>query len=114
MQRDRLFGDARRIPNQIERFHQFVARELVLPAKTVRIGALLNFVPGKCGRTIPAPDCIFDLMDHRSNGRREQLLDAAKGHGSFRERHALEREHFAVGGQQQFQLALERNAGMDP
>jgi len=47
MQRDRFFGNARRIPDQIERFHQFVARELVLPAETVRIGALLNFVPGK-------------------------------------------------------------------
>ncbi len=47
---------------------------------------------------------------YRSDGRREQLLDAAKGHGSFRERHALDARHFAVGGQQQFQLALERNA----
>src|SRR3984893_2758642 len=109
MQRDSLFRDARCVPNQVERFHQFVARQLVLPAKAVRIGALLNFISGKRGRHDSRTGLHLDLMDHRSDRRGEQLLDAAEGHGSFRERHALDAGHFAVGGQQQIQLTFERN-----
>ena len=37
------------------------------------------------------------------------LLDAAELHGSFRERDALDAAHLAVGGEQQIELALERN-----
>ncbi len=37
------------------------------------------------------------------------MFDAAKRHGSFRERHALDARHFTIGGEQQIQLAFERN-----
>jgi len=47
-------------------------------------------------------------MDHRSDGRREQLLDAAKGHGSFRER-SLDARHFASRTATNL-TGLERNA----
>ncbi len=47
MQRDGLFGDALRVADKVERFDQLVAREHVLPAEAIRIGALLNFVAGK-------------------------------------------------------------------
>ncbi len=110
MQRDRFFGDARGVPNQVERFHQLVARELVLPAKAVRIRTFLNLVPGKRGRDDSRAGLHLDLMDNRPDRRRKQLFDAAKRHGCFRERHALDARHLAVGRQQQIQLAFERNA----
>ena len=47
MERDGLFGDALRMADQVERFDQLVPREHVLPAETVRIRALLNFVAGE-------------------------------------------------------------------
>ena len=110
MQRDGFFGDARRVAHQVERFDQFVARELMLPAETVRIGALLNFASGKRGGDDARAGLHLDLMDRRTDRRREELLDAAKRHGSFRERHALDARHFLVRGQQQIELAFEWNA----
>ena len=63
MQRDGFFGDARRVAHQIERFHQFVAGELMLAAEAVGIGALLNFVSGKRGGHDSRAGLHLDLMD---------------------------------------------------
>ena len=60
VQRDGLLGDARRVADQIERFDQFVAGKLMLPAEAIGIGALLNFVVRRNSvATMPAPDCIL-------------------------------------------------------
>ncbi len=48
-------------------------------------------------------------MDARADRRGVPLLDAAKLHGGLGHRDALDPGHLAVGGQQQFQLAVERN-----
>ena len=109
VQRDGFFGDAQRVAHQIERFDQFVAGEHVLAAEAIRIRALLNFVSGKRRGHDSRAGLHFDLMNGEPMRRGEQLLDAAKAHGSFRQRDALDARHFAVGGQQQIQLALERN-----
>ena len=82
---------------------------MMLPAETIRIGALLNFVPGKRRGDDPRARLHFHLMDRRADRRREKLLDAAKRHRRFRERYALDARHFVVRRQQQIELALERN-----
>ncbi len=105
MQRDGFFGDARRVAHKIERFDQLVARQLMLPAETIRIGTLLNFVAGKRGGHDSRAGLHLDLMNRRANRRSKKLLDAAKRHRGFRQRHALDARHFAVGCEQQIELA---------
>ena len=110
MQRDGLFGDARRVAHQIERFDQFVARQLMLPAEAVRDRSASEFRRRrKLVATMPAPDCILIWWIARAERGGVPLLDAAELHGGFRERDALDAAHLAVGGEQQIQLALEGN-----
>src|SRR5882757_7069446 len=110
MQRDRFFGDARRVAHKVERFDELVACQHVLPAETVWIRALLNFVSGKRGGDDPRAGLHLDLMNRRTDGRRKKLLDAAKRHGRFGERYTLDARHFLVRREQQIELALKRNA----
>ena len=44
MKRGSLFRGDRRVSHQIERFNEFIALQCMLPAKTVGIGSLLNFL----------------------------------------------------------------------
>ncbi len=81
----------------------------MLPAEAVGIRALLNLVSGKRGRGDSRARLHLDLMDGRAERRGKKLLDAAKAHGSFRHRHALDARHFAVRRQQQIQLPLDGN-----
>src|SRR5439155_16546102 len=43
VQRDRLLGHARSVPQQFKGLDQFISCQCVLTAKTIRVGALLNF-----------------------------------------------------------------------
>ena len=110
MQRDGFFGDALRVAGQIERFDQFVAREHVLAAKAIRIGALLNFAARETGGDDSRARLHFHLMNRGADARSEKLLDAAERHRAFGQRYALHFAHFLVGGQQQIDLALDGNA----
>ena len=114
VQRDGLFGDALRVADQIERFDQFVAGKLMLAAEAIGIGALLDFVAGETRGHDARAGLHLDLMNARAEGGGVPLLDAAELHGGFRQREALHAAHLAVGGEQQIQLALERNLETGP
>src|SRR6266853_6155185 len=109
MKRTCLLSDARRIANEVERLHELVAGQHVLSAETIGIRALLDFVSCKRRRDDSRTRLHFDLMDGRADRRGKKLLDAAKGHGSFRHRDALHARHGTVSGQQMIQLALDGN-----
>ena len=109
VQRHGFFGDALRVADQVERFDQFVAGELVLAAEAIGIGALLNFVAGEAGGHDARAGLHLDLMDARAERGGVPLLDAAELHGGFGEGDALDAAHLCVGGEQQIELALERN-----
>ena len=114
MQRDGFFGDARRVADKIERFDQLVAAQHVLPAKTIGIGALLNFVAGedwwrRCRRRIAfsLDESAEPMLETKScSMRRKHMEPSAK-------RDALDAAHLFVGGEQQVDLALDGNAETD-
>ena len=110
MQRDGFFADARRVADQIERFDQFVAAQHVLPAEAIRIRTLLNFASGERRGDDSRAGLHLHLMNRRADARNEKLLDAAKRHRAFGERHALHFAHFLVRREQQIDLALDGNA----
>src|ERR1700727_3855437 len=74
MQRDRLFGDAPRVLDQLQFFDQFIAFILPLPAIRIWIRTLLNLVSRErvCG--ITRARGIFGLMNVGSLRRYEPLF----------------------------------------
>ena len=86
----------------------------MLAAKAVGIGALLDLVAGETRGHDARAGLHLHLMNARAERGGVPLLDAAELHGGFRQRDALHAAHLAVGGEQQIQLALERNLQTDP
>ena len=82
----------------------------MLAAKTIRIRALLNFGPRKTGGHDSRAGMHLDLMNDRADARNKKLVDPLEGHGAFGQRNALHAQHFFVGGKQQIDLPLDRNA----
>ena len=78
VQRDRFFGDALRIANQIERLDEFVALQHVLAAEAIGIRTLLNFVARKAGGHDSRAGLHLHLMNRRADAGDEKLLDAAE------------------------------------
>ena len=109
VQRRRFIRNHRRVLQQLQRIHQFVPFQRVLPAKAIGIGTLLDFSALEGSRSDSAPGNHFSLMDLRTDTRRKPRIDLAKLHACFRQRDAFYLAHFAVGGKQQSQLRLQRN-----
>ncbi len=61
----RFFRNHRRMFQQIQRLHQLIPLQRVLPSKTVRIRPLLNFVALKRSGHNPAAGNHFPLMNPR-------------------------------------------------
>src|SRR6185437_3201595 len=78
VQRDAFLGDARRVPKQIEFLDKFVAAQHVLPAETIRIRALLNFLSRKSGGYNSRARLHFHLMNHGADARNKKLFNFAE------------------------------------
>ena len=88
VQRHGLFGDARRVPQQIDFVNQLIALELVLAAEGVGIRALLDLVAFEAvGFESGAADGA-GLIDDAADGRDEDLAAAMEDHGGLRQRDA--------------------------
>ncbi len=109
MQCHRFFRNYRRMLQQIQRLHQLIPLQRMLPAKTVRIRPLLNFVALKRSGHNPAPGNHFSLVNPRPDARGKPRINLAKLHVRLGERHALHATHLGVRSQQQRQLRLQRN-----
>src|SRR4051812_7640469 len=73
VQRNGLFGDTRRVADEVERFDQFVTGELVLTSKARGVRTLLNFVPSKAHGDNPSARLHFDLMNAGTHRRSIKL-----------------------------------------
>src|SRR5215472_13365357 len=82
----------------------------MLSAETIRIGALLNFAAGEACRDNSRARLHFDLMNHRADGRNEDLVDFAESHRALCQSDPFHSAHFLIGVEQNFNLALDRNA----
>src|SRR5215472_4306391 len=109
MQRCRFLRNDSRMLQQLQRLDQLVAFEPMLPAKTVGIRPLLNFLALKGSRADSAPRNHFALVNPRANTRRKPRVALAKLHACFRQRDAFHFAHFAVGRKQQRKLSSQRN-----
>src|SRR5260370_42210232 len=101
MQRYRFFRYHRRMLQQVERLYQLVAWKGVLPAETVWIRSLLNFIASERSRYNPATGNHLALMNPRTNTRCKPGINFAELHVRFGERHALDTPHLRIRGQQQ-------------
>src|SRR5581483_12500961 len=80
VQGDSFFGDSRSMSQQVQLVYEFVALELILSTKRIRIRPLLNLAvliaksrePGAAGRA--------RLVDHAPESRREHLPFAHEMH----------------------------------
>ena len=73
VQRDRLFGDARRVTEQVELVDEFVAFQLILAAERIRVAPLLNFVVLEAERSEAGACDGPRLVDTAADGRCEIL-----------------------------------------
>ena len=64
------------LPTRSSDFDEFIAGELMLPAKAIGIGALLDFVAGETGGHDARAGLHLDLMNARAERRGVPLLDA--------------------------------------
>src|SRR5262249_13525408 len=94
VKRHSFFAGASGIADKIERFDELLAFESVLAAEAIGIRTLLNFAAGKTGGNDSGAGLHFHLMNHRADGRNENLVDFAEGHRAFGERDAFRAPHF--------------------
>src|SRR5580700_9368288 len=67
MQGHRLFGDARGVVRQGQLVNQLIAFQLMLPAKRIRIGALLDFISAEAVSFESGTTRRAGLVDHAPN-----------------------------------------------
>src|SRR5260370_19551950 len=70
VERGGFFGDERRVSDQIERIHEFIALKGMLAAKTIGIRTLLNFFALRSGCGNTAPGNHFALATTTANAGR--------------------------------------------
>ena len=115
-----LFGDARRVLEQIDLVDQLVALELVLAAEGIRIRALLDLIVLEAVGFESGAAGGAGLIDDATDGRDEDLAAAVKDHGSLRECYAGSSAQFVVDRGEEGELFFDADregidlAGRDP
>src|SRR5215467_2854426 len=84
-----LFGDTGGVLQQVQRFHQLIAAQNVLPAETVRVGALLDSVALEASRGDTATGSDAPLVNFGTAAGGEPRINLAKLQIGFRQRDTL-------------------------
>src|SRR5579875_1160882 len=101
MQRHRLLGNLRGVPEQVQLFNQFIAAGLILPSKRVGIRTSLNLISVE-GRGHEASARLrLHLTDFRAFAGKEKLVNLAEIHRRLGQRHPLHLAQLRIDFQQQ-------------
>src|SRR5580698_1008686 len=106
MQGHGLFGDARCVIRQSQLMNQLIALQLMLPAKRIRIGALLDFSSTEAMGFESGAAGGTSLVDDTAERGNENLPFPVKSHCRLSQRYAGIAPELIVDSKQQRELLL--------